>query len=94
MALTQAKLLLTSVKAKTEITLDESQYPTGSVIVNFLVNGDLIEVKTRSSADLPLLLMGQAAVWIDLAQINASVYYLHYLHNDQSFPSIEYINND
>jgi len=67
---------------------------TGSVVVNFLVNGDPIEVKTRSSADLPLSLTGQAAMWIDSAQINVSAYHLRYLHNDQSFPPIEYINND
>ena len=82
MALIQANLPLTPVKAKTEIILDESQYPIGSVVVNFLVNGDPIKVKTRSSMDLPLSLMGWAAMWIDLAQINASAYYLYYLHND------------
>ena len=38
--------------------------------------------------------MGWAAVWIDLAQINASAYHLHYLYNNQSFPPIEYINNN
>ncbi len=94
MALTQANLPLTPVKAKTEIILDESQYPIGSVVVNFLVNGDPIKVKTRSSMDLPLSLIGWAAVWIDLAQINASAYHLHYLYNNQSFPPIEYINNN
>lgn len=40
------------------------------------------------------MLTSKVAIWVESEQPRASAYHLHYLYNDKTFPTVEYINNE
>jgi len=70
------------------------QHLENCIVVEFPENGEPVEVSPQSYTDLPLLLMGWAAIWVQSEKPKASTYHLCHSYNDHSFPAIEYINHD
>ena len=64
------------------------------VVIEFPENDDPIEVKTRANTNLPLLLMGWAAIWANLTRPETNTYRLSSPSPTQEFPVIKYINNE
>ena len=62
-------------------------------MVEFSKTKDLVEVVPQVRADLPFMLTGMSALWVESKQPAASVYHLHHPYNDKSFLAIEYIND-
>jgi hypothetical protein len=54
---------------------------------------DSVEVVPQVRADLPFMLTGKAAIWVESEQPEASAYHLCHPYNDKSFLAIEYIND-
>ena len=52
-----------------------------------------MEALPRMNADLPLSLMGRAAIWVDLGDSGLSAYHLRHPQNEQNSSAIEYINH-
>ncbi len=55
---------------------------------------EFIKVIPQTKPNLPLILTGQAAIWVESKRPESSTYHLHYLYNNKSFPVIEYINQE
>ena len=94
MALTQVKLPFFPWTVVTMNTLEDSSSLWTEIVVLFSNTDEFVEVVPRIKPDLPLALTRQATIWVESERPGSSVYHLCYPYNDESFPVIEYINQE
>jgi len=91
MAITQAKL--PNFNCPNKKTLENLSTLWEEIVINFPNIGEPVEVVPHAKANLPLMLTRFATIWIESERPEASGYHLCCPSNDESFPTIEYINN-
>jgi hypothetical protein len=83
-----------SNKVRNKIILEDQIKLGRGLQVNFPDTEESIEVVPQERADLPHMLTGLAAVWVESEGLETNTYHLRHSYDDKNFPAIEYINKD
>ncbi len=75
-------------------TLEDLSDLWKEIVVTFSNADEFIKAVPQTKPDLSLVLTRWATIWVESKRSGSSTYHLHYPYNNESFPIIEYINQE